>query len=170
MLRWFGDDGVACDEGGDDCPVRHEEREVPRGDGGADAVTVVVDGGFDAFTLEDFWLDGFGDFVVLPVHAGGAAVDFADAFGGWFALFEGEEFAEFFGAVGDDLAGGLEDVGTLLGGHCLPGRECGVCLGDDAVNLRYWCDGDGADDFAGGGVVGVENCCVCGGFGGHGGL
>ena len=113
-------------------------------------------------------MDGLGDFVVFPVHPGGAAIDFADAFGGWFALFEGEEFAEFIGAVGEDFAGGLEDVGALLRGHGLPGRECGVCFGDDAGDLGDGSDGYRADEFACGGVVGVENGCVCGCFGGHG--
>ena len=150
--------------------MRHDERKIPGGDGGADAVAIVVNGGFDAFGFEDFWLDGVCDFIVFPVHAGGAALDFADAFGGGFALFEGEEFAEFFGTVSDNLSGGFEDVGTLLRGHGLPCREGGVCFGDDGVDLGDWSDGDGADDLACGGVVGVENGRVCGCFGGHGGL
>lgn len=150
--------------------MRHEEREVPRGDGGAYAVAVVVDCGFDAVGFEDFWLDGAGDLVVFPVHAGSAAADFADAFCEWFALFEGEEFAEFFGAVGENFACWFEDVGSLLGGHGLPCRECGVCFGDDVFDLRDRGDRDRADELACGGVVGVENCCIGGGFGGHGGL
>jgi len=128
--------------------VRHEHREVPGGDGGADAVAIVVDGGFDAVAFENFWLDGVGDFLGLPVHAGGAAFDFADAFADGFALLEREEFAEFFGSFFEDFPGGLEDVGAFLRGECLPSGECGVGFGDDAVDLRDRRDRDGSDDFA----------------------
>ncbi len=148
LLAGLEDDAVAGDEGGQDHPLRHEQREVPGRDRGDDAERVVAELGDRALGGEFARGDGLGDLVGLGEEFFADVGDLADAVGEGLALLEGEELAEFVGAVEDRLAGGLDDVGPGLGGQGAPGLLGLACAGDDGGDVGSGGDGDLAYDLA----------------------
>ena len=118
----FEHDRIAEGQGRGDLPGRDGDGEVPRSDDADDADGLVRHLGDEpgADRVDD--LTGVADGLAgEELEDLGGAQHLALGFGELFALFPGEQIAEFVGAFGDEAAGLVEDCESLLCAEARPG-------------------------------------------------